>query len=239
MRSSRGCRPSPAPSGVRTGRLLSIYDLAAPVKGFHAAAGSRSLVVAPGGDGERRAKGSDPGAKILKVAWLPQGEMAVDEWVAAGRRFGAIARCSQWWIGDWIRYGTSHWGEKYSEAARITEYDIGSLRNMAWVASQFSLSLRSERLSWSHHALLAPLDDSEKAIWINRAIEDRLSVSDLRVELRSEQRERRLELGEVDSADQESESGLGEPKDGVVICPHCGGDVDLDGELEQPAPVRS
>lgn len=202
-----------------TSRLVSRGSIAAQ---------PRSPVVSLVGDEERRAKGSDPGAKILKVAWLPQGEMAVDEWVAAGRRFGAIARCSQWWIGDWIRYGNSQWGEKYSEAARITEYDIGSLRNMAWVASQFNLSLRNDRLSWSHHALLAPLEDSEKVIWINRAVKDGLSVSDLRIELRSEQRERRVELGEVDSTDQESDSGLGETRDGVVTCPHCGGDVDLE-----------
>jgi hypothetical protein len=159
------------------------------------------------------------------VAWLPQGEIAVDDWVTAGRRFGAVARCSQWWIGDWIRYGNAQWGEKYSDAARITGYDVGSLRNMAWVASQFELSLRSDKLSWSHHALLAPLDEEEKRLWIERAIEDRLSVSDLRVELRAYQREHREDPGADGDA---AGAAAPRPADPAVTCPHCGGDVFLE-----------
>jgi hypothetical protein len=103
---------------------------------------------------------------ISKVAWIPQGGLGQAEWLATGRRLGAIGRCSQWWIGDWIRYGTSRWGEKYAEAARVTGYDVASLRNMAWVASQFELSLRSDKLTWSHHVLLAPLETDEKKRWL-------------------------------------------------------------------------
>src|ERR1044072_8069353 len=71
------------------------------------------------------------------VAWHPQQELDRHQWAATGKRLGAIGRCSQWWIGDWIRYGTTRWGERYAQASRITGYDVSSLRNMAWVASQY------------------------------------------------------------------------------------------------------
>ena len=74
-----------------------------------------------------------PGA-LSKIAWAPQRDLDHSGWLATGRRLGAIGRCSQWWIGDWVRYGAARWGEKYAEAARVTGYDIASLRNMAWVA---------------------------------------------------------------------------------------------------------
>src|SRR6478609_10834846 len=118
-----------------------------------------------------------PQATISKVAWLPRGDLGQAEWLATGRRLGAIGRCSQWWIGDWIRYGSSRWGERYAEAARVTGYDVASLRNMAWVAAQFDLSLRSDKLSWSHHVLLAPLSADEQPYWIEKAADERLSVS--------------------------------------------------------------
>lgn len=150
---------------------------------------------------------------ISKVSWLPPGEIEQREWLATGRRLGAIGRCSQWWIGDWIRYGTSRWGEKYVEAARVTGYDVASLRNMAWVAAQFDPSLRSDKLSWSHHVLLAPLGADEQGAWIERAIEQRLSVADLRLELRANGHGSR---GQKEAADDGSQG------QGADVCPHCG-----------------
>lgn len=150
---------------------------------------------------------------ITRVAWVPQEDLGQGEWLAAGRRLGAIGRCSQWWIGDWIRYGNSRWGEKYVEAARVTGYDVASLRNMAWVAAQFDLSLRSDKLTWSHHVLLAPLEMDEQRHWIGRAIEARLSVADLRLELRARGHGARRGKG----AESDQSEGRG-----ADVCPHCG-----------------
>lgn len=157
---------------------------------------------------------SGPRGAISPVAWVPQGDLGRSEWLVAGRRLGAIGRGSQWWIGDWIRYGTARWGEKYAEAARITGYDVASLRNMAWVASRFDVSLRNDKLTWSHHVLLAPLEPEEQRFWLARASQERLSVGDLRLSLRA------LREG---AGEKESES----PADGshateMVVCPQCG-----------------
>jgi hypothetical protein len=150
---------------------------------------------------------------ISKVAWIPQEDLGQAEWLSTGRRLGTIGRCSQWWIGDWIRYGNARWGEKYAEAARVTGYDVASLRNMAWVAAQFDLSLRSDKLSWSHHVLLAPLDLAEQRRWIERAEGERLSVADLRLELRANGHGR--EGGKAALEEESQEQGAG-------VCPHCG-----------------
>ncbi len=154
----------------------------------------------------------DPLAAASKVAWLPRRDLGQGEWLATGRRLGAIGRCSQWWIGDWVRYGATRWGERYAEAARVTGYDVASLRNMAWVASQFDLSLRNDKLTWSHHVLLAPLKAEDKRSWLERAEQERLSVADLRLELRG--RERR--------ARSASEARERERADPAVVCPNCG-----------------
>jgi hypothetical protein len=158
-------------------------------------------------------KSRRPSGSFSKVAWAPQRDLGHTDWLATGRRLGAIGRCSQWWIGDWVRYGTARWGEKYAEAARVTGYDVASLRNMAWVASQFDLSLRNDKLTWSHHVLLAPLEADAQKKWLRRASEERLSVADLRLELRSSQ-----ERGSKPPQHADEASGAGEP----AVCPHCG-----------------
>jgi hypothetical protein len=161
-----------------------------------------------------RSKRSRSSSSLSKVAWIAQEDLPHSDWLATGRRFGTFGRCSQWWIGDWIRYGTSRWGAKYTDAARATGYDVASLRNMAWVASRFDLSLRDETLSWSHHVLLAPLEPEEQRVWLRRASEERLSVTDLRIELRGARREE----SKQDRSVEETEESLGEG----AVCPHCG-----------------
>jgi hypothetical protein len=187
--------------------------------------------IAVGAGGSKESDSGLPGATarrpagaLSKVAWTPHSDMGQAEWLATGRRLGAIGRCSQWWIGDWIRYGTSRWGEKYADAARVTGYDVASLRNMAWVASQFELSLRSDNLTWSHHVLLAPLADEEKRHWLERAASERLSVADLRLELRGRQGGRGAKRGEGSETETEAEA------DDLVVCPNCGHELHASAE---------
>ena len=126
-------------------------------------------------------------------------------------------------MGDWIRYGTAKWGEKYAEAARVTGYDVASLRNMAWVASRFDASLRSDKLTWSHHVLLAPLEPDEQRHWLERASEERFSVIDLRQALRA------LQAGGEREPDGEmpADSGDARALGALAVCPHCGHELDL------------
>jgi hypothetical protein len=147
--------------------------------------------------------------KTTTVAWIPPGNLDVREWVLAGKRLGAMTRCSQWWLGDWIRYGTSRWGEKYKQAAKVTGYDVQTLRNIAYVAGQIPASRRRDNLTWSHHAEVCALACDEQERWLDLAAEQRMSVADLRLELRRQRRE------ENDAASAEL------PRSKVISCPEC------------------
>jgi hypothetical protein len=154
------------------------------------------------------------------VGWTPTTDIGLDEWSAVGRRFGEIGRCSQWWLGDWIHYGNTKFGERYSRAVKLTGYDVQSLMNMVYVASRFEIYRRRENLSWSHHSALASLDRASQEYWLARAGADKLSVADLRVELRT----RRRALEEAVSG---GESPVRPPARDALVCPNCGGAVPL------------
>jgi hypothetical protein len=151
---------------------------------------------------------------VTAVAWAPGKEIAVDDWIRAGQRLGAMTRCSQWWLGDWVRYGTGRWGEKYKEAARITGYDVHSLRNIAYVAGRVEASRRRDNLTWSHHAEVCSLDPIEQDRWLDLASTEKMSVSDLRIELRSARRKSKALEGPVATR-------LSSAIAGRVMCPEC------------------
>jgi hypothetical protein len=126
-----------------------------------------------------------------------------------------MTRCSQWWLGDWVRYGSAKWGEKYQRASRITGYDVKSLRNLAYVAGRFDISRRRDTLTWSHHAEVSALDPSAQDEWLDRAVAEKLSVADLRLELRAARR------GEDSSGKTASASKA------TATCPRCEHEFEL------------
>lgn len=150
---------------------------------------------------------------IGAVAWSPKGQMQLAQWADVGRRLGMMGRCSQWWVGDWVRYGVARWGEKYKAAARITGYDGHSLRNMAYVASRFDLSRRRDNLSFSHHAEVSALEPDEQDYWLELAMAQRLSVGDLRIELRAANRRGERAQNEEDTV--VTREGI------AAVCPEC------------------
>lgn len=169
----------------------------------------------------RVAGGTQSPTSISAVAWVTNRDIDFPEWAEAGRRLGAMGRCGQWGLGDWIQYGNAKFGERYVRAARITGYDVQTLMNIVYVASKFEISRRRENLSWSHHETVASLDADEQDRWLDLAVSRKLSVSDLRLELRKARRGHdgaSGDRGTPASSDHEVRAIRGR----AVVCPNCG-----------------
>jgi hypothetical protein len=197
-----------ASSPHRRGDHMTANALGSPVSGSQPQSRAVSGALLAGTNG-----------RISAVAWAPRGDLDHREWVLEGRRIGIMLRGSPWWIGDWLLYGSTRWGERYAEASRVTGYDPKSLRNMRYVSSRFELSLRRDNLTWSHHALVAGLDRDAQSYWLERASTDRLSVEDLRLELRAERRYA-SSVGELSSQGAQEHTK-------VLFCPSCGDPVPI------------
>jgi hypothetical protein len=161
------------------------------------------------------------------TAWTPRRELDAAEWAVAGRRIGAVGRCIQWLLGDWIAYGNQKFGERYAVASKITGYDPQTLMNLVYVASRFEISRRREKLSWSHHETIASLVLEEQERWLDQAEANRWSVADLRMMLRISRREGAVATEGRRNAD--SKPGLASgpapispAASGVSVCPQCG-----------------
>lgn len=156
------------------------------------------------------------GAGRSPVAWAPARDLDAREWIAAGQRLGAVGRCIQWVLGDWLAYGNEKFGERYARAAKITGYDTQTLMNMVYVASRYDVSRRREKLSWSHHETLAALPVETQEHWLGIAAERRWSVADLRTMLRQSR-----SSGEEEAGIEEGPPAADPIEPGVVMCPRC------------------
>jgi len=149
------------------------------------------------------------------VAWIPQADLSEEEWLATGRRLGSIGRGSKWWLGDWLRHGSSRFGDRFSEAARVTGYDRATLRSIAWIAARVDASVRRDRLTWDHHVAVASLEPAEQEHWLERAESEELEPDELRQQLRTR--------GEGDAGGPTAHVDADEARNGGgAVCPHCG-----------------
>ncbi|MEU4836474.1 LmbU family transcriptional regulator [Streptosporangium sp. NPDC023615] len=112
--------------------------------------------------------------------------MSLTAWSRLGRQIFIISDSSAWWLGDWLIYGQAQYPDRYKRAIAETSLDYQTLRNYAWVARQFSLSRRREKLSFQHHAEVASLPEPEQDIWLNRAEKGAWSRNELRRRIKAE-----------------------------------------------------
>lgn len=97
------------------------------------------------------------------TGWRLPGDMAVEEWKAAGQALGRIERAVMWWIGDWWAYGEHRYGDRKAivEAPGWTGPSFQTCMNAALVCRAFETSRRREVLSFKHHAEVAALPPLE------------------------------------------------------------------------------
>lgn len=122
---------------------------------------------------------------ISRIGMCFNAELTVEEWRDLATTIGDAARSIGFVIGDWLVYGQQNlfaWGGKddaarfpdkrvkhpdYELAIKTTGLDYSTLQNFAYVSRSVPYSLRSERLSWEHHRVLAKLPEDKQRHWID------------------------------------------------------------------------
>ena len=113
------------------------------------------------------------------------------DWKALWREIKEFRGSLNWFVGDWVNFGERKWGSKYAMAIEITDWEYQHLRNCSYVCANVHLSSREDKLDWTHHAVVAPLEREEQRKWLKLALEKDWSVSELRIAVRKAQATRK------------------------------------------------
>jgi N6-adenosine-specific RNA methylase IME4 len=110
-------------------------------------------------------------------------EVSKDEWMDVFKALKQVEGCVQFWIGDCLAYRQQKWG-MYDDIVEETGMDKQYLRDIKYVADNVELSLRNDNLSFSHHREVASLAPEKQVEFLNKAVEEKLSVRELREEIK-------------------------------------------------------
>lgn len=151
------------------------------------------------------------GFVFTPTGMIVSSEPTFEEWESAGRFLQHVEKCIQFWIGDWLNWGELKWRESYAQVAAETGLEKSTLRNYKSVAAKVDVSLRSDKLPFAHHAIVASLPPAQQKKYLDLAEKEHLSSAQLSARIRKTN---------------------GDPPDFSITCPHCGKSIELDRYAE-------
>jgi len=125
--------------------------------------------------------------ELSKTKLTFKRDVSKEEWMDVFKSLKQVEGCVQFWIGDCLTYRQQKWG-MYDDIAEETGYDVGYLKNLKSVADNVESSHRCDDLSWTHHREVASLTPEKQELFLNRAIEEKLSVRELKDEIRKNEK---------------------------------------------------
>lgn len=123
--------------------------------------------------------------ELSKTNLVFKRDVTKEEWMDVFKSLKQVEGCVQFWIGDCLAYRQQKWG-MYDDVAEETGYETKALRNIKYVADSVELSRRKDNLSFSHHSEVASLSPEKQELFLNKAVDEKLSVRDLREEIRKD-----------------------------------------------------
>ena len=123
----------------------------------------------------------NPKVTVSRIGMLITDDLSIDEWDELATSIGEVATSVAFIVCDWLLYGHNLFSmngikdvrvckvdnPSYQRAIAKTRLDLSTLQNYAYVSRSIPYSMRSERLSWEHHRLLAKLPNNDRQDWID------------------------------------------------------------------------
>jgi N6-adenosine-specific RNA methylase IME4 len=122
---------------------------------------------------------------ITKTGLTFKRDVSKEEWQFVFDACNHISGCIQFWIGDLLKYREQKWG-MYDDVVEQTGIDKNTLRQYKQISEQVKSDTRVSALGYAHHREVASLPEPKQIEYLTRASEQKLSVRDLRAEIRRE-----------------------------------------------------
>lgn len=125
----------------------------------------------------------DSYCQLSRTALSFKREVTREEWQKVFDALNHIEGCVQFWIGDALKYREQKWG-MYDDIAEETGIEKRTLRQYKQIAEQVESGTRVPELSFTHHREVASLKPEKQKEFLQRAVDEELSVRELRSEIR-------------------------------------------------------
>jgi len=110
-----------------------------------------------------------------------------EDWLQLGQMLIRFDESLQWLIGDWLNgVEKIEYGETYDQFSELFNRSTKTLYDYKYVAGKVEFSVRTENLSFQHHALVAPYNKTTQQKYLKHADKNELNVKAFRDYIREQ-----------------------------------------------------
>ena len=80
-----------------------------------------------------------PHCRVTPTGLLLAANLGFPDWVRIGRKLDRLDGTVKWMIADWLAFGERKYGDRYAEALEFTDYSVGTLMNLKYVAASVEI----------------------------------------------------------------------------------------------------
>lgn len=114
-------------------------------------------------------------------------DLDLDAWADYGTQLAGAATGLMWAVGDWILYGEGHYqANEVNAIAAAVGIATKTVINATSICKRVESERRRPELSFSHHEAVAAKAPIEQTAWLQFAIDEGLSVRELRERIANE-----------------------------------------------------
>lgn len=110
---------------------------------------------------------------------IAQDGAPVEQWTQLLKVLALMHGKIQMLIGDALAYGERQYGETYKEVAAIFGRQVKTMYQWKYVCASVDLSVRTERLTYTHYERVANLPTDQQAYWLRLADQNDWSVKQM------------------------------------------------------------
>jgi N6-adenosine-specific RNA methylase IME4 len=125
----------------------------------------------------------DSYCELTKTNLSFKRDVSKNKWMDVFKALKQVEGCVQFWIGDCLAYREQRWG-MYDDIAEETGYETETLRQYKRISENVKSGTRVPELSFMHHREVASLTTEKQELFLNKAAKEKLSVRELREEIR-------------------------------------------------------
>lgn len=110
---------------------------------------------------------------------IAQDGAPLEQWTQLLKVLAMMHGKIQLLIGDALAYGERQYKDTYQEVAAIFGRQVKTMYQWKWVCANVDLSVRTEKLTYTHYERVANLPQAQQAYWLKLADENGWSVKRL------------------------------------------------------------
>lgn len=133
--------------------------------------------------------------RVMSVGKFTLTPMGVDvdglptlkEWRVAMQFVNRCTAASMWWHGDMLAFGYTTYGDMASQEddQECGQYKYATLKQYKYVCENVPLSVRTDKLSFSHHQQVAAMEPADQKKWLAKTLEMGWNVAQLKEAVRA------------------------------------------------------